>query len=1743
MASIDFDALRRAPVGGSGGVSETVAVNHRALITRTLSKYPVDHALFRELIQNSADAGATTVKVEFFTDGSKGPIKMDRIVDVQKQTVKRLRISNDGMNFRPEDWDRLREIAKGNPDETKIGAFGVGFYSVFAVTDEPMVLSGATGMNFYYKGDQLHYRRFEISEEMQKQATRKWTSIDLPYSSAKPLPELPHFTSFLAQSLTFVKLQQIEFTVDGIPLLVIQKVKSDPAKLDIPKEINLKSLDRSMQMDRVETESVQIKARYLNVTQLGKSEVESKGIVSFGLKFIHAFTADAEKPTEYTEAVLFLRNITGYISTYPSSAFAKKLQGAIMKPPPRHASISMIALSKAEADSSQLKSGIASQIFPKEFEDAKVFIGFPTKQTTALKSHIATPQAIPTMERAAVDTANAYVKDWNKEMMYMAGILTRIVYGTEMSSIGSLVSSGDAKKPVLNPEIFDKAGFIMSQFYFGSSTPDARIGQYIATGFWKSAKSVPLVTTKGVKPSTEARAMEDITFLKNVAMIPKEMYEGAPKFHDQVKTLGLIRTVDASDIQTEFRNRALDSADMIAFLKWAIKKVKNSEMSMAELGTMLGYALLADEKMGTIDMRSLMYYHNTSIIPAKMPVPYTCLPYTVAKEFRNADLEMIGWKPLDIYSWVMHLTGTYSGSLPIEQNLSVSPDFAQEVLSTISKQWYPQVTSVKTAIFELLRELTCIPTQKGMKKPSESYLHDIKMFPDLPIVSEAVKNSVSEELLVYLGVRKTIELKYVMERLHSDTKAGKWSSQDMVVYLASQQKDMQSTDFTFLKENEIVSSENDDRLHRVSELYQPADELREMGLPLLKWSDMNWNPRSSEALFLFKLGLKSHPPVQTVIELAAKAKTEEERDTALLYFIRYFDQNKYRSVYNSNIHEQFLPATIGSGEKIKKVTVAPRECFSSSSVALFGFPVLREDLQAEAWKFGVQIYPPIGDVVSRLVAVPPSSLEQANKMFTFMAGNISDLRNSDVNLLNSSAFIPIFDENTGNVSSYAPPSRVFIESSTTSSSGGGSKDLFYRSFFNFVSFDVGANAFLRYCGARDKPSMLELARLTVAEPNAMFVNAGGYAKYNELLVNFERNWAQLAGDAKLLADMKLSAFVVGRKFSVPGGEKSVAAAAAAGDGESDFDEDDSLADEDVEYVLARASEIVINDDVVNYNFFKMEILSAPFEPEIEKLYQRIGSLKMSNVVQESISLGASINSSDVSNVRKRILERTKLYLDLNDRIENTKVPFPHFEKNLRISSVSRIQIQRSIIRLALRRRQEPVITSTTASMTKRPDGGWTMYLVPKFEYFDVAQALVKVLLERPTPDAATVLESLMNSSLSSLERRGYNVKRLIKHQRQENEAAKAAHNKLLEEARQKEVERKKAEEAELESLKQKLMASGPLQGEPAPSSSDKELDLPPSYGSSSGKNTDSQLTRSQPQQPQKQDKSFDLGGVFNKLKRGSSRRSSASLPSSPREQRPLIEGTSAPRQQSPTRVPGGWDDDVPPPQQQQQQRPQRITSGSSTGSAPLTDSATRQLLQEGIQHTAAYRGENLQNDEQQWMPGQDVAASAAASAEQMCDRTVAHDLEFSGMVSNIGPKLYVSRGVPDRQVPRELQGHMKLFGHTLRELAVNVFKVRWDAIHMYYDENGESVAFNMNGSLFFNLRYFVRDVRATQTLASAGGFNMAKALDYWFPVMAHELAHNLEHSHGQRHSFFAETYIQQFAAAYRRVAKKHDSSV
>ena len=171
----------RASVDKSSG-EERVEVNQRALIDKILARYASAGAVYRELLQNSNDADAKVAKIKFTTDESN--------------IVTSVMYCNNGMPFRSQDWARLKKIAEGNPDESKIGAFGVGAYTMFSICEEPIVLSGTQALAFVWKGDALWTKTIDNDNP-----DKSWTSFILPSRDPYPLPDLQEFGKLLLPCL------------------------------------------------------------------------------------------------------------------------------------------------------------------------------------------------------------------------------------------------------------------------------------------------------------------------------------------------------------------------------------------------------------------------------------------------------------------------------------------------------------------------------------------------------------------------------------------------------------------------------------------------------------------------------------------------------------------------------------------------------------------------------------------------------------------------------------------------------------------------------------------------------------------------------------------------------------------------------------------------------------------------------------------------------------------------------------------------------------------------------------------------------------------------------------------------------------------------------------------------------------------------------------------------------------------------------------------------------------------------------------------------------------------------------------------------------------------------------------------------------------------------------------------------------------------------------------------------------
>jgi hypothetical protein len=86
---------------------------------------------------------------------------------------------------------------------------------------------------------------------------------------------------------------------------------------------------------------------------------------------------------------------------------------------------------------------------------------------------------------------------------------------------------------------------------------------------------------------------------------------------------------------------------------------------------------------------------------------------------------------------------------------------------------------------------------------------------------------------------------------------------------------------------------------------------------------------------------------------------------------------------------------------------------------------------------------------------------------------------------------------------------------------------------------------------------------------------------------------------------------------------------------------------------------------------------------------------------------------------------------------------------------------------------------------------------------------------------------------------------------------------------------------------------------------------------------------------------------------------------------------------------------------------------------------------------------------------------------------------------------------------------VEMFMRVLLLLAIRVFGVPLAKVAVFWDDTN-TIAFNRDSRLFFNLRYF-------QALFADGSGPADKVLAFWFMLFSHELAHNAVQTHDRNH--------------------------
>jgi hypothetical protein len=133
-----------------------------------------------------------------------------------------------------------------------------------------------------------------------------------------------------------------------------------------------------------------------------------------------------------------------------------------------------------------------------------------------------------------------------------------------------------------------------------------------------------------------------------------------------------------------------------------------------------------------------------------------------------------------------------------------------------------------------------------------------------------------------------------------------------------------------------------------------------------------------------------------------------------------------------------------------------------------------------------------------------------------------------------------------------------------------------------VEFGSIGNSFLMACGAKQEPSIEEIAKVLLESPAKYYKLCGDPERYLQELRNLAVNLKQISGAT--IIRMKRSPMLLGMQFK-PRGDKKV----------EDVDDDEW----DATYGLKKAEEIVMVDDTNTYQAFKDILWTAPQEDLIE----------------------------------------------------------------------------------------------------------------------------------------------------------------------------------------------------------------------------------------------------------------------------------------------------------------------------------------------------------------------------------------------------------------------------------------------------------------------------------------------------------------------------------------------------------------
>jgi hypothetical protein len=607
-----------------------------------------------------------------------------------------------------------------------------------------------------------------------------------------------------------------------------------------------------------------------------------------------------EDPLEVTILSRELQIYQADVKVTVSASFGRELERATKKPPPTKMPASLV-FSRGEEESSEELTPSGSTVARKDVGDvfgglcppldgeksAKVFIGQATGQTTGIGGHLAA-RFIPTVERESIDLVDRHVSQWNKELLWVGGYLSRLIYELELVELSTAWAKTSVKDTTIRDRLRDRGLHALRFFTFKTTTPSAVVGQSMEQAFYHCAvdnRTLPMISNVGVLPISQVRMpnAEMQKFIPDLPVVTSAVLEEAPRMVARLREQSLLREVTLEDVVTQLATRPLTEKEMVDCLAWW-QSVAGMEGYTPQIrARLLDAAILVMDSGKIVPLAVIQTFvkPQSSSIPTDMPLPTHTLPYTITKDLRaNAIYSIFGWTELSLLQYITFLIKppmSDSPNIDLDTDIRSSAAFAEKVLSMLGRAWQSVAANQQTAIALELKDVACIPTKAGFKVPSEAYFEKNLLFDDLPTIALPRNTPIKgglEKMLLAIGVRKTVNLQLVFSRLVG---GGSWTCADLMKYLVSVKDTLSSDEMARLKQTAAFPLEVESvdgvkaavTRQKPHQLYEPTETMRGLGLPLLDWGEGKWRTNTEEGMLgcLRNADISEnaiHPRIETV---------------------------------------------------------------------------------------------------------------------------------------------------------------------------------------------------------------------------------------------------------------------------------------------------------------------------------------------------------------------------------------------------------------------------------------------------------------------------------------------------------------------------------------------------------------------------------------------------------------------------------------------------------------------------------------------------------------------------------------------------------------------------------------------------------------------------------------------------------------------------------------------------------------